>query len=286
MKRIVNDDQQDSGTPQLLALPADVLKKILRFNLVENAPICVAADHPEESNEGARGILSTCHAIRNLARPIFYRENDFEVQIFECDIKAVMPWLKVYNAFAEQATMQEAKFTGLAQPALKISLTSSAPIDGDITMDGSQYFPAKQYQFTTEHKDPPATFASSYNRFLAAGASMRQVEMLHFAMIYATSNSAASPFRPGHLYVVTKFDPHWCNLVEWLKLFHNGEVASYAYSGDNGRADLVLSGVFDLAQVNKDAGRQWSAFEQCLPPLRRILGGYDDRWLPDVSMSD
>jgi len=263
-----------------------VLKKILRFALVEKAPICVAADHPEESNEGTRGILSTCHAIRNLARPIFYRENDFEVQIFECDIKAVMPWLKVYNAFVEQATMQEAKFSELVWPTSKISLAPSAPIDGDITMDGSLYFLAKQYQCTTEHKDPPAAFTNSYNHFLATGASMRQVEMLHFAILYATSNSATSPLHPGRLYVVTKFDPHWRNLVEWLKLFHAGEVASYAYSGDNGRADGVLSGVFDLAQVNKDVGREWSAFEECLPPLRRILGGYDDRWLADVSMSD
>jgi len=282
----VNDDQQNSGTPQLLALSSDVLKKILRLTLVEKAPICVAADHPEESNEGARGILSTCHAIRDLARPIFYRGNDFEVQIFQCEIKAVMPWLKVYNAFVDQAATKEADTGQCFSPKRGMMPNLSATSDGDMMMDTSSYSPAKKYQLTPEPKDPPAAFAKSYSHFLTNGISVRQVEMLHFAIPYESSSLANSLCRAGRLYVVTKFDPHWRNLVEWLKLFHASEVASYAYSGDNGRADLVLSGVFDLAQVNKDAGREWPAFEECLPPLRRILGGYDDRWLADVSMSD
>ena len=73
---------------------------------------------------------------------------------------------------------------------------------------------------------------------------------------------------------------HWNNLVEWLKLYHAGEVRGYHDIEMDPSTDMAVTGVFNV--VESHAGREWSVIEEALEGLRCMLGAVDDMWLSNT----
>lgn len=274
-------------------MPDKVLNKILRFAIVECNPICVAADHPEDCSESSRGVLSVCHAIRAVARPMFYKENVFEVQVFSFDIMAVLPWLEMSSKF-----ISESKKDGVE--------TSSNPKSGDIDVSaksavveidvdeipvslapsGKKSFDKPSIQvlkllgISYDHFTKPSGFnleRSALDHFKPL--SVRQFEMLDYFMNKLDGIFEEERGYSGGFFIVPKFEPHWDHLVEWLHSFHHGQVPRYSFDESSPEFCRAVHGLFDLVELEKEEGRTWSLFECRLAILRAVLAKGDARWL-------
>ncbi|KAK3723671.1 hypothetical protein LTR37_001552 [Vermiconidia calcicola] len=82
--------------PHLLALPPTARQKIWQLVLGRPEPIIVSARDSQQC-----ALLLTCRDIRKEARPIFYRENNFELQVYDFNVMVLQPWCKKYDCIMD-----------------------------------------------------------------------------------------------------------------------------------------------------------------------------------------
>ncbi|KAI6822489.1 hypothetical protein KC340_g12277 [Hortaea werneckii] len=84
----------------LLNLPHRLRLAIFRLVLItpDHSPVEIRAEQKELSAEPA--LLQTCHALREIYRPVFYKENRFVVHVEQYGIEAVLPWLDRHGILA------------------------------------------------------------------------------------------------------------------------------------------------------------------------------------------
>ncbi|KAK3686675.1 hypothetical protein LTR37_019606 [Vermiconidia calcicola] len=78
-------------TCRLLALPGELRNKIWRYTLVEPVKINVTTTGP-----GDPAVIRTCKSVRNEARAIYYRENDFRLHVRNYNGAAFLPFFYQY----------------------------------------------------------------------------------------------------------------------------------------------------------------------------------------------
>lgn len=245
LSKLHNEQLADSPRLNLLSIPVQTRKQILRLTIVEDDPIVVDAEHPRGSYEP--GILKVCHQIRNEGRPIFFKENDFELCIHSFGIKGLLLWMKKY----ETVCVEEDTDVKKENEEMK-----KAVLDRIQTLINARTRPVFKMEIkgTTEIKNYPQEYFLSMPPPLAPALGKR------IWTVWA--------------------DPHWANLVNWLMLYHAGEVRGYhdvegAWEG----TDKGVAGIFKV--VESHLGREWSIVEEELEGLRSMLGAVDEEWLWD-----
>ncbi|KAK3115880.1 hypothetical protein LTR53_004324 [Teratosphaeriaceae sp. CCFEE 6253] len=92
----------------------------------------------------------------------------------------------------------------------------------------------------------------------------------------------------GTVRLMTSCEPHWENLVHWLRSMHAGEVVALDDSceidcDDEGGQVGVVKGVFTQVALLK--GCEWAVVEKMLPGVREALGAIDAEWLVNRRLS-
>lgn len=206
-------------------------------------------------------------------------------------IKAVLPWLKMTDKFqtdakkemTDGATEQKVE-TGLKKdegPDTKMHMAYSPASAANVIKEIIARPKTAKPNFPMPTAEVVKVFGKSYDRFMRIpGIGPKQVDMLDYFMSKLDRTLAKEPALTSGFYIIPKYEPHWGNLVEWLRSFHEGEVARYQSEG-SADFSFAVSGMFDLVELEKEEGRQWDMFQRRLDGLRGIMGENDEGWLQE-----
>lgn len=75
--------------------------------------------------------------------------------------------------------------------------------------------------------------------------------------------------------------PRRLNLLDWLKLFHEGKVTAPTFHDRSAKAEAVL-GVFKMVQSAKAMGVKWKEMKYGWKGVRKMMSAVDVNWLVDV----
>ncbi|GAB1738077.1 hypothetical protein NU219Hw_g2614t1 [Hortaea werneckii] len=258
----------------LLNLPHRLRLAIFRLVLItpDHSPVEIRAEQKELSAEPA--LLQTCHALREIYRPVFYKENTFVVHVEQYGIHAVLSWLDRHGILAFTTTETSAldaqpgeEFQVAVAPAVRDSseISNTEQIDGDFWEKAVRML-GERWEFLT---DPASPVSPSRSR--------------------------------GECIIRTDGVPNWMNLVSWLQLSHSGHVVALMKGGvigegeeeESGEAPPILA-AFEMVMSLGD--EDWATVEKILPGIRSMLVAGDERWgsslalivagEQDVDMSD
>ncbi|KAI6896063.1 hypothetical protein KC318_g10603 [Hortaea werneckii] len=258
----------------LLNLPHRLRLAIFSLVLItpDHSPVEIRAEQKELSAEPA--LLQTCHALREIHRPVFYKENSFVVHVEQYGIHAVLPWLDRHGILAFTTTKSSALD---AQPGEELQV-AVAPAAGDSSE-------------TSRTEEIDGDFWEKAVRMLGE----RWKLLTHPA-------STASPSKSrGECIIRTDGVPNWNNLVSWLQLSHSGHVVALMKGGVSGKEEEEEAGeappilaAFEMVMSLGD--EDWATVEKILPGIRSMLVAGDGRWgsslalivvgEEDVNMSD
>ncbi|KAI7533456.1 hypothetical protein KC331_g13049 [Hortaea werneckii] len=257
----------------LLNLPHRLRLCIFRLVLItpDHSPVQIRAEQKELSAEPA--LLQTCHALREIYRPVFYKENGFVVHVEQYGIHAVLPWLDRHGILAFTTTESS---TLDAQPGEKFQVAVAPAIT-----DSSE---------NSDAEDIDGDFWEKAVRMLG-----ERWELL------TDPASKASPSKSrGECIVRTDGVPNWANLVSWLQLSHSGHVVALMKGGVSGKEEVEggeappILAAFEMVMSLGD--EDWATVEKILPGIRSMLVAGDGRWgsslalivagEEDVNMSD
>ncbi|KAI6865942.1 hypothetical protein KC323_g4170 [Hortaea werneckii] len=239
----------------LLNLPHRLRLAIFRLVLItpDHSPVEIRAEQKELSAEPA--LLQTCHALREIYRPVFYKENRFVVHVEQYGIHAVLPWLDRHGILA-------------------FTTTDSSVLDAQ---------PEEEFQVAVA----PATTDSSriWNVEQVDGDFWEQAVRI-LGQRWETLTTQAPTAPPSHsrgdCIIRTDGVPNWMNLVSWLQLSHSGHVvalmrggASGEEEGEGGEAPPILA-AFEMVMSLGD--ESWATVEKILPGIRSMLVAGDVRW--------
>ncbi|KAI7285795.1 hypothetical protein KC345_g1577 [Hortaea werneckii] len=239
----------------LLNLPHRLRLAIFRLVLVtpDHSPVQIRAERKALSTEPA--LLQTCHALREIYRPVFYKENRFVVHVEQYGIHAVLPWLDRHGILAFTATDSSVLD---AQPAEGFQIAVAPAVSGSSEISNLE--------------EVDGDFWEKAVRIL-----VQRWETL------STQASTAPPSRfRGECIIRTDGVPNWMNLVSWLQLSHTGHVvalmrggASGEEEGEGGEAPPILA-AFEMVMSLGD--ESWATVEKILPGIRSMLVAGDARW--------
>lgn len=245
----------ESPKANLLNLPSDVQANIFQKVLINDERILVSAESPEECREP--GLLAVCHGIRQEARLIFYKANEFEICIQSYDVKAVMPWLDKAEAFVDSkrtlkaCPVQDAT-SGVRKGIQKRIEDATANYVADMEKLGK----------LTHWQSRAIEFPYHYQ-------SIRNMEMT-----------------TGSQYWNVLYEPQWKNLVVWLKKYHAGEVGECGWADidPHDARQIVVLRVFEIVTSLKD--ESWAIVAKVLPGLRGMLRVDDAGWMTTGGVED
>ncbi|KAK5135784.1 hypothetical protein LTR08_004610 [Meristemomyces frigidus] len=207
LSRSHNQLMQELNRPHLLALPVNLRSRIFQLVVVNStATTILSAEDPALCSEPE--LTRVCHDIRELALPMYHRENLFVVRVEQYDVQAVLPWLKRHALFLDTEEGGEVH----------------------VAIEPSKGF----IQRSAETDDKP--YRELLHNWLEDYATRR------------SSEGAPSTGQRGDVIVRTDGRANWANLQQWLKLAHAGEVMALEdddYQG--GEYDRAVKGAFTLA---------------------------------------
>ena len=239
----------------LLNLPHRLRLAIFRLVLVtpDPSPVEIRAERKELSAEPA--LLQTCHALREIYRPVFYKENRFVVHVEQYGIHAVLPWLDRHGILAFTTSdssvldaQPEEEFQVAVAPAISDTseISNVEEVDGDFWEKAVRILGQRWETLSTQASTPPPSHAR------------------------------------GDCIIRTDGVPNWMNLVSWLQLSHSGHVvalmrggASGMEEGEGGEAPPILA-AFEMVMSLGD--ESWATVEKILPGIRSMLVAVDARW--------
>ncbi|KAI7561122.1 hypothetical protein KC317_g9274 [Hortaea werneckii] len=247
----------------LLNLPHRLRLAIFRLVLVtpDRSPVEIHAERKELSAEPA--LLQTCHALREIFRPVFYKENRFVVHVEQYGIHAVLPWLDRHGILAFTTTdssvldaQPEEDFQVAVAPAISDTseISNVEEVDGDFWEKAVRILGQRWESLTTQvSKAPP-----SHSR--------------------------------GDCIIRTDGVPNWMNLVSWLQLSHSGHVVALMRGGagdmqeeEQGEEAPPILAAFEMVMSLGD--ESWATVEKILPGIRSILVAGDARWGPSLPLT-
>ncbi|KAI7241132.1 hypothetical protein KC330_g768 [Hortaea werneckii] len=240
----------------LLNLPHRLRLSIFRLVLItpDHSPVQIRAEQKELSAEPA--LLQTCHALREIYRQVFYKENRFFVHVEQYGIHAVLPWLDRHGILAFTTTNSSAldaqpkeEFQVAVVPAVRESseISNAEEIDGDFWEKAVRML-GERWEVLT---NPASTPSPSKSR--------------------------------GECIIRTDGVPNWTNLVSWLQLSHSGHVVALMKGGVSGKEEEEEAGeappilaAFEMVMSLGD--EDWATVEKILPGIRSMLIAGDGRW--------
>ncbi|KAI7558313.1 hypothetical protein KC343_g12562 [Hortaea werneckii] len=240
----------------LLNLPHRLRLAIFRLVLVtpDRSPVEIRAERKELSAQPA--LLQTCHALCEIYRPVFYKENRFVVHVEQYGIHAVLPWLDRHGILAFTATgpsvldaQPEEEFMVAVAPAASKSdrIWNVEQVDGDFWEKAVRILGQRWETLTTQAPTAPPSHAR------------------------------------GDCIIRTDGVPNWMNLVSWLQLSHSrhvvalmrGGASGEEEGGEGGEAPPILA-AFEMVMSLGD--ESWATVEKILPGIRSMLVAGDVRW--------
>ncbi|KAI6888755.1 hypothetical protein KC360_g2591 [Hortaea werneckii] len=246
----------------LLNLPHRLRLAIFRLVLVtpDHSPVQIRAEQKELSAESA--LLQTCHALREIYRPVFYKENRFVVHVEQYGIHAVLPWLDRHGILA-------------------FTTTNSSVLDAQ---------PEEEFQIAVAPADNHSIEVSSAEEI--DGVFWEKAVRI-LAQKWETRTTSASPAAPsksrGECIIRTDGVPNWTNLVSWLPLSHSGHVVALMRGDPSGKeygegeeAPPILA-AFEMVMSLGD--ETWATVEKILPGIRSMLVAGDARWGPSLALT-
>ncbi|KAI6814181.1 hypothetical protein KC340_g16222 [Hortaea werneckii] len=257
----------------LLNLPHRLRLAIFRLVLTirDHSPVQIRAEQKELSAEPA--LLQTCHALREIYRPVFYKENRFVVHVEQYGIHAVLPWLDRHGILA-------------------FTTADSSVLDAQ---------PGEEFQVAVA---PAVGHSSEFSNAEAIDGDFWEKAVRLLGQRWETLTTPASPAAPsksrGECIIRTDGVPNWTNLVSWLQLSHSGHVVALMRGDASGKeeeegeeAPPILA-AFEMVMTLGD--ETWATVEKILPGIRSMLVAGDARWgsslaltvagEEDVNMSD
>ncbi|KAI7491005.1 hypothetical protein KC351_g229 [Hortaea werneckii] len=240
----------------LLNLPHRLRLAIFRLVLVtpDHSPVEIRAERKELSDEPA--LLRTCHALREIYRPVFYKENRFVVPVEQYGIHAVLPWLDRHGVLA-------------------FTTTDSSVVDAQ---------PEEEFQVAVA---PAVSDSSEMSNVEEVDADFWEKAVRILGQRWETLTTQASTAPPSHARgdCTIRADgvPDWMNLVSWLQLAHSGHVVALMRGGASGEeeggegaeAPPILA-AFEMVMSLGD--ESWETVEKILPGIRSMLVAGDARW--------
>lgn len=239
----------------LLNLPHRLRLAIFRLVLItpDHSPVEIRAEQKELSAEPA--LLQTCHALREIYRPVFYKENRFVVHVEQYEIHAVLPWLDRHGILA-------------------FTTTESSALDAQ---------PVEEFQVAVA---PVAEESSGFPRAggIDGGFWEHAVRMLgeRWELLTTHASPALQSHSRGECIIRTDGVPNWTNLVSWLQLSHSGHVVALMKGGVSsneeveGREAPPILAAFEM--VMSLGEENWATVEKILPGIRSMLVAGDKRW--------
>ncbi|KAI7178511.1 hypothetical protein KC316_g9536 [Hortaea werneckii] len=245
----------------LLNLPHRLRLAIFRLVLItpNHSPVEIRAEQKELSAEPA--LLQTCHALREIYRPVFYKENRFLVHVEQYGIHAVLPWLDRHGVLAFTTTESS---TLDAQPGGKFQVAVAPAV-----RDSSEIANAEE---------------------IGDDFWEKAVRMLgeRWELLTTPASTALPSKSRGECIIRTDGVPNWTNLVAWLQLSHSGHVVALMKGGvsgeeeeeeeeeeEAGEAPSILA-AFEMVMSLGD--EDWATVEKILPGIRSMLVAGDGRW--------
>ena len=213
-----------------------MLIKICRYTVVGDKEIVVSAEDPWQCSELA--LLKTCRYIRNIARPIFYRENDFEFLVDGFDVKVLLPWRDMCNTLIQ--AWPPINHSGPRALLIKDKYNEAADMS-------EEELPEKKLDMITWQ-----------------------------VMDWLDQEVSEESVVGNHFWSVRYDPPNWENLVNWLELWHGNEIGRYNPEVDGGADQAALASLFDL--VERYRGQSWEFVLTTLPSIRGLLSATDERW--------
>ncbi|KAI7184546.1 hypothetical protein KC316_g5670 [Hortaea werneckii] len=257
----------------LLNLPHRLRLAIFRLVLItpDRSPVQIRAEQKELSAEPA--LLQTCHALREIYRPVFYKENSFVVHVEQYGIHAVLPWLDRHGILAFTTTESH---TLDAQPGEEFQVAIAPAVRGSNEISNAEE--------------------------IAGHFWKKAVHMLgeRWKLLTIPASTASPSYSRGECIIRTDGVPNWTNLVSWLQLSHSGHVVALMKGGVSGKEEVEggeappILAAFEMVMSLGD--EDWATVEKILPGLRGMLVAGDGRWgsslalivagEEDVNMSD
>ncbi|KAI6811921.1 hypothetical protein KC348_g12280 [Hortaea werneckii] len=240
----------------LLNLPHRLRLAIFRLVLVtpDHSPVEIRAERKELSAEPA--LLRTCHALREIYRPVFYKENRFVVHVEQYGIHAVLPWLDRHGVLA-------------------FTTTDSSVVDAQ---------PEEEFQVAVA---PAVSDSSEMSNVEEVDADFWEKAVRILGQRWETLTTQASTAPPSHARgdCTIRADgvPDWMNLVSWLQLAHSGHVVALMRGGASGEGEggegaeaPPILAAFEMVMSLGD--ESWETVEKILPGIRSMLVAGDARW--------
>ena len=238
-------------------MPTNVLANIARFTIVPDEQIIVSVKDPKERHPPA--LLEVCRQIRDIARPIFYRENDFGCMIFDFNIIPLVQWRDMRD---------------VAAAALE-----------DIEKDKD----IRSYA----HRG--TSYRSFENPYMLSATSH---EMLDWQVEHHKNAAPFQSSSGDVIWNIEYFPARWQNLLDWFELFHRGEAAPYEVedyceggmsgclrcTAGNFPAELTVAKAFEIIGTQKH--QSWEEVMKMLPAIRGVLSAVDRRWVNDENARD
>ncbi|PPJ50240.1 hypothetical protein CBER1_07180 [Cercospora berteroae] len=267
----------------LLHLPASVQRLIYSFVLVDDAPYdvlpqgqivpqpvvswdvaenhrLVKKDHTKADGTPTRtapGLLTACKQIRELAIPIFFVGNSFNIQVSNFDGLAIQPFWKPMDSHRQQAEKDPILLAGSYDEgeffdALQEKSASLLEGLGDQVFSSAAHI--KTDNFTICHLNDPPTTALPIRKI--------KCDLSH--------------------------EPHWDNLLVWLRECIKGELPPYNpgdLSQHPNRHELTsIEWLFQITKMYQPT--EMTEFLKAIATHRGHLIRDDPRWAPEPQHED
>ncbi|KAI5357280.1 hypothetical protein Slin14017_G122890 [Septoria linicola] len=193
------------------------------------------------------GLLTVSKQVREMALPIFYVGNDFDVMVSDYNGKAIMAWWK---------RVQKERLRAAEHP---------------IQLAGSK-----------ARLDLHHTHAAGFRDLSQA---FRQDE--HSFVLHRLNDTRQSDLQLGRVEIDVDGGTNWNNLTTWLDLCHKGQLPPFVSSPytDTDGHDLfgeedAVSHLFDIAKLYPRG--ESAALHMCVNTHREHLICYNQDWAPDA----
>ena len=106
-----------------------------------------------------------------------------------------------------------------------------------------------------------------------------QTKQIRYVADHVDQRTPSQLPQPTGLSWVVDNSPDWSNLVDWLKLYHQGSIGVYVPSGTLEPDQQTLTSVFGIVRVLR--GQSWSLVLEVLEEAKVALSAANPAWAAD-----